>query len=84
MKPFQGIIRGAGKQPATQLGTTKSGMQVELNTIDWGIKITAVKTPGNSIVMEICLTNGSTGPSATKHLTTIRNQEIIQNDNHLS
>ena len=84
MKPFQGIIHGSGKNPATQLGTAKSGMQVHLNTIDWGVKITATKLPDDTITMSIYMTGGSYSPHATKHLTDIINQEVHHNESPIN
>jgi hypothetical protein len=75
MQPFQGIIRGRGRQPVTQLGSKLSGMTVELNTINWGISVRA-EQKGRDIVMHVYLTGGSTGPRKEDLLTVVQNREV--------
>ena len=62
MKPFQGVVRGRGKYPVTQLGDSKSGMTVECNAITTGITVEAGLASNGSVVMYVFITGGSTGP----------------------
>ena len=75
MQPFQGIIRGRGRQPATQLGSKQSGLVTEANTIDWGIMVDAQKI-GENVVMRIYRTGGSTGRWSRDLIAVVKNGQL--------
>ena len=77
MQPFQGIVRGRGRQPATQLGSKQTGLVTETNTINWGITVDAQKI-GEKVIMRIYRTGGSTGKRSKDLIAVIDNGEVTQ------
>lgn len=75
MQPFQGIIRGRGRQPATRLGSKLTGLITEANTIEWGIEVEA-RQIGRNTVMRVYLTGGSTGPRKRELMAVVQNGQL--------
>ena len=75
MQPFQGVIHGRGRQPATQLGSKQTGLTVEANTINWGITVDAQKI-GEKVIMRIYRTGGSTGKRSKDLIAVVKDGQL--------
>ena len=75
MQPFQGVIHGRGRQPATQLGSKTTGLTVEANTINWGITVDAQKI-GEKVIMRIYRTGGSTGKRSKDLIAVVKDGQL--------
>ena len=75
MQPFQGVIHGRGRQPATQLGSKATGLTVEANTLNWGITVDAQKI-GEKVIMRIYRTGGSTGQRSKDLIAVVKDGQL--------
>lgn len=70
MARFRGTVRGQ-RGEASRLGNAKSGLLVEANGWEGGIRVEAFAQPNGEDRFEVYVTSGSNGRYRSRHLATI-------------